>query len=105
MIKTNLTVTTNHVLIAVAAGLIGYGVYRSAKKARELVTVKLNPASSENVVNQAVTSVVGEKNISAAGDYFFGAIDLLNPFNESDAYARQVYGLGGDDSGVKNDKI
>ena len=104
MIKTNLTVTTNHVLVAVAAGLIGYGVYRSAKKARELVTVKLNPASSENVVNQVVTSVVGEKNLSTVADYYFGAWDLINPFNESDAYARQVYGLDDLLKGGKNDK-
>lgn len=61
---------------------------------RKDVISAINPADSNNLVNRGVTAVVGEENIASAADYVFGAIDLLNPWNESDTYARQVYGLG-----------
>lgn len=73
---------------AIAAGvaLVLYGQYRQAK---HLVTTKLNPGSDQNVVYQAVK---GDR-LDSLADRIFGAIDLVNPFNKSDAYARQVYGL------------
>lgn len=53
----------------------------------------VNPTNPDNVVNKAVTSVVGEKNMSTAGDRLFGLIDLINPFNEDDTYAETVWGI------------
>lgn len=67
-------------------------------------TESINPASQNNVINKGVTAVVGEKNMSTAGDYFFGLIDLINPFNKSDDYAKTVYGLDEDSRVLKNQK-
>ena len=55
----------------------------------------LNPASDKNVVYQGVNQAVGEERLAGWADYFFAGVDLLNPLNESDAYAKQVYGIGG----------
>lgn len=63
--------------------------FAPVKKAAE----KVNPASQNNVVNQGFEKLVGAENVSKGSDYFFGAIDLLNPWNESDEYARKIYGL------------
>jgi hypothetical protein len=63
--------------------------FAPVKKAAE----KVNPASQNNVVNQGVEKLLGSSNVSKGADYFFGAIDLLNPWNESDEYAQKVYGL------------
>ena len=64
---------------------------------REDLKKWFNPASDENLAYQAVSGIVGEENLATAGDYFFGAVDLLNPFNESDDYARKVYGIDAGD--------
>lgn len=56
-------------------------------------TSKINPASTNNVVYQGVNKVVGEQKVATASDYIFGAIDLINPFNKSDDYAKTVYGM------------
>lgn len=56
-------------------------------------TETINPASKNNLVNKTVGKVVGDERLSSSADRIFGALDLLNPFNESDAYARQVWGL------------
>lgn len=64
-----------------------------AASAAKKVEPYVNPANPNNLINQAVTGAVGDKNMAAAGDYFFGAIDLLNPFNESDEYAQKVWGI------------
>jgi hypothetical protein len=53
----------------------------------------VNPLNRENVFHKGVESVVGAENLSNASDYVFGAVDLINPFNESDDYAKKVYGL------------
>lgn len=92
-VKTDLKINMNHVLFVIAAGVVGFGVYKSAKAASVIVKEKLNPASSGNVVYTTVQDVVGEEKLNTAGDYFFGAVDILNPFNESDLYAMQVFGL------------
>ncbi len=92
-VKTDLTITVNHVLGALV--LVGgiYAVYRVKKGALAGLN-KINPANHENIVNQAVESVVGEDNIATGADYVFGLVDLINPFNESDAHAERVFGLG-----------
>lgn len=93
MIKTNFTIRTNHIVGAavVVGGL--FTVWRIQKKISENINL-VNPASSENIVNQGVVSVVGQSNIDSVSDVVFGAIDLINPFNESDVHARRVFGLG-----------
>jgi hypothetical protein len=78
--------------LMVIAGLgvlvLGYAYYK-----RGQIIAAINPANPDNIVNTAVLSALGEDTYAEVGDYVFGAIDLLNPFNDSDAYARQVYGL------------
>ena len=72
----------------------GFALYVYSK--RKAVVKAINPADPENFVNRSVADVVGEENVANAADYVFGAIDLINPFNESDTYAKQVYGFGGE---------
>lgn len=64
-------------------------VWDGAKSAAPYV----NPANPNNVVNTAVTKVVGEKNMATVGDRIFGAIDLINPWNDDDTYAKIIWGL------------
>lgn len=79
------------------AGLFGklplFAPVKSAASTAKTVTPYVNPANPNNLINQAVTGVAGEKNMATAADYFFGGIDLLNPFNESDEYAKKVWGI------------
>jgi hypothetical protein len=72
-----------------AVGVLGYVAYKVMNMDPNLI----NPASDKNVVNQAVTGVVGESNMATAGDYFFATVDLVNPWNDSDYYAAEVYGI------------
>lgn len=81
--------TAGGVLGVAAVAALGYAAYKVATVDPNLI----NPASDKNLVNKAVTGIVGQENMATAGDYFFGAIDIINPWNESDEYALQVYGL------------
>lgn len=54
---------------------------------------KLNPASQNNYVYEGLNKAVGSEKVATVGDYIFGAIDLINPFNKSDDYAKTVYGM------------
>lgn len=80
-------------ILGLGQKLPGFAPVATAAKGAIKAAPYVNPANPNNLINQAVTGVVGEKNMSAAGDYFFGAIDLLNPFNESDEYAKKVWGI------------
>lgn len=71
-------------------------------KLPEFSVDNFNPASDKNLINQGVTKVVGQDKMATAGDYFFGLIDLVNPWNESDAYARKVYGVDEDQRVINN---
>ncbi len=53
---------------------------------------RFNPASHDNYIYQAVEG----ETLNTVGDYVFGAVDLINPFNESDEHALRVYGLADD---------
>lgn len=79
--------------IMVLTGLaIAGGLYLYSK--RDLLN-KINPASSENVVYQAVSenSIQGSHNGYSYDDHLFAAVDLINPFNETDEYAKKVWGF------------
>ncbi len=58
---------------------------------------KLNPASDQNVIYQSdlVQNTVGHEldNGYTVADHYFAYVDLINPWNESDAFAREVWGL------------
>ncbi len=80
--------------VAVAVG----GVFFARRKigeAASTVVEAVNPASPNNLVNKAVTAVAikGDHNGYSYDDHLFAAIDLLNPFNDSDRYARLVWGI------------
>ncbi len=79
--------------IMVLTGLaIGAGLYVYNK--RELLN-KINPASHDNVVYTTVSdnSIQGGHNGYSYDDHLFAFFDLINPANESDAYAEKVWGL------------
>ena len=72
--------------------LLGYIVKKKAgavvDSVKQTVTEDLNPASDKNIVYKNTPDVV-----KSNFDKFFATIDLINPFNESDVYARQVLGI------------
>ena len=74
-------------LLALAA-VAGFVVYQ---KGETLITEKLNPASPENIVYQAVKG----DTLDTLADYYFGLFDLMNPWapDYRRQYARQVWGL------------
>ena len=80
-------------MIAVLVGVAGLAYL--AYKRKEVIAA-INPADERNLVNQAVIGLVGQETVTDVGDKVFAAIDLINPFNESDDYARMVYGLDGE---------
>lgn len=86
----NISVKIDGVMVLTFLAVAGAGfVY---VKRAEIVS-KINPANENNFINQAVVGAVGQETVSNTADRVFGAIDLINPFNESDAYAKQVYNL------------
>ncbi|WP_444884864.1 hypothetical protein [Microbulbifer sp. PSTR4-B] len=76
------------VLTGVAVGAVGLAWWN-----RQSLVNLVNPTHQDNIVNRAAKEVVGEDNLRGFFDRVFGAVDLVNPLNESDDYARQVWGL------------
>ncbi len=72
--------------LLVTAAIAG-GVYVYAQ--RNKIINSINPASRENVIFQAVDGPA----FRDGADTFFSVIDILNPFNESDDFARRNLGL------------
>lgn len=93
MLKTDLKITTNHLIGASIAAIGVYAFWRLKKGVSENIN-KINPASRENVVFQGVEAVAGADNVANTADVIFGAFDLINPFNESDRYAEEIFGIG-----------
>lgn len=79
----------------VAAGIGIYVLRNKVGAAASAVVDAVNPASANNVVNKAVSAVAiqGGHNGYSYDDHLFAAIDLINPWNDSDNYARKVWGL------------
>lgn len=83
--------------VVAAAGIIaaGVGVFAMRKSVGETVgkvTTALNPTSPDNIFHKAAEPVITKPIYGTpAVDYLFAGADLLNPFNESDVYARQVF--------------
>ena len=95
MSKVNVRVDGIFLLTVVMVGTAGYVYFKRsaiAEAAGEVVDA-VNPASDKNLVFKGVNKLVGEQNVQSAADYIFGGIDLINPFNRSDAHARTVFGL------------
>lgn len=80
MAKVSVRVDGMMILALTALGAAAY-VYMNRNR--------FNPASRDNFIYQ---SVEGDT-LDTIGDYVFGGIDLVNPFNESDIHAETVYGL------------
>ncbi len=77
-------------VMVVAALVVGTGAYVYSQKDKlKAAANKINPASDQNFVYQAVQG----ETLEAVGDKYFAYLDLINPFNESDEYAKQVWGL------------
>jgi hypothetical protein len=77
------------------AGLIpgvGSGLKTVWDGAKE-VAPYVNPASPTNVVNTAVANAVGPEKTAQAADKILAVVDLLNPFNSSDEYAKIIWGI------------
>ncbi len=72
-------------LLVTAAIAGGAYLYTRSQK----ITNSINPASRENVIFQAVDG----PRFRNGADKFFSVVDILNPLNESDAFARRNLGL------------
>ena len=73
-------------LLAIVAGVY---VYRK----KDEIANKINPSHKDNLINQGANAVFGKENKQGFFDHVFAAADLVNPFNKSDAFAKQVWGL------------
>lgn len=80
------TVRVDGVMVATFAAL-GVGLYMVTRPGGTF-----NPASSNNAIYKAVGGGTGGA-FDKGANKVFAAIDLINPFNDSDAYAREVWGL------------
>tara|TARA_B100000446_G_scaffold185938_1_gene211035 strand:+ start:233 stop:496 length:264 start_codon:yes stop_codon:yes gene_type:complete len=77
-------------VMVVAALIVGAGVYAYSQKEKIAAAAnKVNPASNQNFVYQAVEG----DTLTAIADKYFAYVELINPFNESDEYAKSVWGL------------
>lgn len=84
--------------------VIGGGAYLYFK-AKKLATETLNPTNPNNIVNTTVVDTFGQENVTGVFDTIFAAVDIVNPFNKSDAYAKEVLGMANlnkSDQGVNN---
>lgn len=86
-------------MIAVVGLVAAVGaIYYLREKAGDLadgLREAFDPTNQNNVVNKGVTAVAitGGHNGYSYDDHFFAAIDLINPWNESDIYAETIWGL------------
>lgn len=89
------SVQVDGVMVLTVLG-IGGGLYLWSKL--DLLN-KINPFHEDNVVNQTAEkyAIQGDRNGYSYDTHLFAAVDLINPFNESDDYAKEVWGLKGDD--------
>ncbi len=75
-----------------AIGLIAVGVF--VYKNSEFFKKKLNPASDQNLIYQSdfIQGTIGATMADGytVSDHIFAAIDVINPFNESDEFAKKV---------------
>lgn len=89
--KTTLRIDGTMILIVSVAGL---GLFLYAKRnAIKQAAQKVNPASDQNYIYDGIGGNDPDSDFVASSDRFFGAIDLINPFNDDDTYARRVWGL------------
>lgn len=89
-------------LMVLAVAAVGTGAFLYFKGGK--IVNAINPANPDNVVNTAVEDTFGEENVATFFDYVFGGVDLINPFNKSDTYAKQVWGLD-DNAGNEGDSL
>jgi hypothetical protein len=81
LIKTDLKITTNHVIgavVVVAVGWVGYRGYQQAKAVAGDVVEAVNPASTNNIVYRGVNGVGSA--ISGNKDFSLGSwiFDIVN---------------------------
>ncbi|WP_444957748.1 hypothetical protein [Microbulbifer sp. ZKSA002] len=77
-------------LVLLALALVAWLWFKRKEIARAV-----DPTNPDNVINQAAQDIVGEDRLQSGFEKAFAFWDLINPFNESDHYARQVWGLDG----------
>lgn len=80
-------------VVAVVGVVAAIGAFFYLKNKGAAAVNAINPLNNDNVINKAANDFVGEVNLSRYFDRTYATIDLLNPFNESDAYAKQVFGI------------
>lgn len=78
-------------VLAVAGVGVALGAAFLLRNKVAAVGEALNPVSPNNIFHRAAEPIITKQVGGApAIDYLFAGADLLNPFNESDVYARQV---------------
>jgi hypothetical protein len=86
---------TGGAVLAVAGVVAAVGAIYFLRGKAGAVIDAINPASENNLINKGVTAVAitGGHNGYSYDDHFFAALDLINPWNESDIYAETIWGL------------
>jgi|GEM_PF-2962983 len=97
MIKTDLTIHTNHVIGAVVvcvAGIVLYRGYKAAGEAAKAVVDKINPASTNNFIYSGVNSlgekITGDKHFTLGGWFY----DITHPDDKLTAPINTVVAAG-----------
>lgn len=92
-----------YAVLALAALAVLWYVKNKAKQAVDATGKYLqedgfNIRSDKNIptviTKSVVDAVAGKGSFEGFWDHTFAAVDLINPFNESDTYAKQVWGIG-----------
>jgi len=82
-------------LMVALAGAIGAYLYYRGKSNQ---TARQSGSNTPAIVRENL------KESATVADYFTAAIDLINPFNQSDAEAKALYGLDKDEFGFTPDE-
>lgn len=88
----NINLTSGFVFAVVGVVGVSYFFYRG-KKATASIAESLNPTHRNNIVNKSAQNIFGKERLQNGFDKVFAVVDIVNPFNKSDAYAREVLGL------------
>jgi hypothetical protein len=78
------------VLVAIAGSIYFYFTKQNAVNA---VKEGLNPVSPNNIVNKTAQAIVGKDRLQGGFNGLFAVVDIINPFNDNDAYAKKVLGM------------
>lgn len=87
-------------VVAIVGVVAAIGAFFYLKNKGAAVAHAVNPLNQENIFNKSYEQLLGgESNAAMYSDKAFAMLDLVNPFNASDDYAKQTLGIDKVDTG------